>query len=340
MARLSLSLVWALVWVLITPGEAFAWGPATHIAIGEAVLSSLHLLPPAIRTLLERHRIAFLYGSVAADISFAKNFAAAGRHSHHWHIGEEILASADTEELRATGFGYLSHLAADTIAHNLYVPRRLLMTRAAEGVGHAYWEHRMDVELGDQLTARARSIVLRHDHAEADRLFDDVLSRTLFSFRTNRRLFRSMVALQDDRRWHRVFTELRRHSRHDLAPDRRELYLQMAYGAVMDYLTHGSGAPAYGQDPTGDARLKHARLLRREGRSIRLLRDPELGMAWADQHFPLPPASGLILPAPMHLTLTGERATDLHDVGESLHGRKTTPVADPMPPSPQRPKIS
>jgi hypothetical protein len=328
MARLLASVLWALVWALLTPGEAAAWGPATHIAIGEAVLSSLHLLPPALRALLDRHRVAFLYGSVAADISFAKNFAAAGRHSHHWHMGEEILASADSEALRATGFGYLSHLAADTVAHNLYVPRRLLMTRAAEGVGHAYWEHRMDVELGDRLTARARSIVLRHDHREADRLFDDVLSRTLFSFRTNRRLFRSMVALQDDPTWHRVFAELRRRTRHDLAPDRRDFYLNMAYTSVMDFLRHGAGATAYGQDPTGEERLRLARVLRREGRPHRLLRDPEMGMAWADLHFPLPAStSGLVLPRPVPLDLADEDPATLHDVGAEVHQheRRTGP---------------
>jgi hypothetical protein len=325
MGRVVASLVWALLWALVTPGEAAAWGPATHIAIGEAVLSSLHLLPPALRGLLERNRVAFLYGSVAADISFAKNFAAAGRHSHHWHIGEEILASADSEALRATGFGYLSHLAADTVAHNLYVPRRLLMTRAAEGMGHAYWEHRMDVELGDQLTARARSIVLRHDHREADRLFDDVLSRTLFSFRTNRRLFRGMVALQDDRRWHRVFAEFRRRTRHDLAPDRRDFYLQMAYESVIDFLQHGAGGQAYGKDPTGEARLRHARLLRREGRPFQLLRDPEMGMAWADLHFPLPATSSLLLPRPTPLDLPKEDPKHLHDLGEALRlGERST----------------
>jgi hypothetical protein len=64
----------------------------------------------------------FLYGSVAADISLAKKYVPEGRHCHHWHIGEEIFETAETERLRAVGLGYLSHLAADTIAHNFFVP--------------------------------------------------------------------------------------------------------------------------------------------------------------------------------------------------------------------------
>ena len=185
-----LSAVAAALSVLLTPVDAFAWGPATHIAIGEAVLSSLHLLPASVAAILRAHPTAFLYGSVAADISFAKKYAAVGRHCHHWHMGEEIFLGAESEALQAVGLGYLSHLAADTVAHNYYVPRRLLMTRTTHAVGHTYWEYRMDVLLGRRFGAGAREVVLVHDHSAADELFDRVLSRTLFSFRTNRRIFR------------------------------------------------------------------------------------------------------------------------------------------------------
>jgi hypothetical protein len=298
---------WALVWLLLTPLDLLAWGPGTHVAIGEAVLSSAHLLPPAVRGVLERFRVPFLYGSVAADISFAKKYAAAGRHSHHWHIGEEILASADTEELHAVSLGYLSHLAADTVAHNVFVPRRLLMSRGAEGVGHAYWEHRMDVHLGEQFTAGARKIVLYHDHAEADRLFDDVLSRTLFSFRTNRRIFRGMVAFQDDARWQRVFQQILKRSRYDLPDPVRDRYIRLSYEYVMDYLSRPDAALPRAMDPVGDERLRMAKKLRREG--IRQARgeDPELLAEWADEYFPLPGEPRLYLPKAPSLEIPGLR---------------------------------
>jgi hypothetical protein len=88
------------------------------------------------------------------------------------------------------GLGYLSHLAADTIAHNWYVPRQLLLTSSTKGLGHSYWEARMDTHMGDRYMRLARSVVMDHDHTAADILFDQVLSSTLFSFRTNRRIFR------------------------------------------------------------------------------------------------------------------------------------------------------
>jgi len=299
------SLLWAAAWLILTPEDLFAWGPATHIAIGEAVLSSLHLLPPAVRTLLQANRLSFLYGSVAADISFAKKYAEVGRHSHHWHIGREILESADSEPLKAVGMGYLAHLAADTIAHNYFVPRKLLVTSRSHAVGHTYWEHRMDVHLGARYGARARRIVLRYDHSEADRLFDQVLSRTLFSFRTNRRLFRGMIAFQDDLRWKQVFDEVLRRSRFDLPSELRDRYIRLSYDYVMENLSNPEAARAALLDPVGETNLRMAKVLRRDALSRGRAIDPEGLSAIADEFFPLPMGPLLYVPKTRGLKVPG-----------------------------------
>ena len=52
----------ALAWLLLAPEPVFGWGPATHIALGETILSSLYLLPPALQALLARYPLHFLYG--------------------------------------------------------------------------------------------------------------------------------------------------------------------------------------------------------------------------------------------------------------------------------------
>lgn len=285
----AVALVGAVSWLVLSPRELFAWGPATHIAIGEAVLSSLQLLPPAIQAILQTYRTSFLYGSVAADISFAKKYAAVGRHSHHWHMGEEILQAADSDSLHAVALGYLSHLAADTIAHNFYVPRRLVLTRTTHAVGHTYWEYRMDVLVGKRFGAVARDVVLVNDHTQADELFDRVLSRTLFSFRTNRRLFRGMIAFQDYERWQKIFDEILRRSRFDLSDLTRDFYVRLSYEYVMDFLAESGSGRARALDPIGEANLQLAKTVRREayvpsgaGEGADLVRE------LADQFFPLP----------------------------------------------------
>lgn len=141
-------LLFALGWILLDADPLAAWGPATHVALGQAVLGSLYLLTPGIRLLLERFSLHFLYGSIATDIYFAKKYVPEGRHCHNWEIGEEILASADSEPMRAVGYGYLTHLATDTIAHNTFVPRQLLLNSTTQALDHTYWEHRMDMHVG------------------------------------------------------------------------------------------------------------------------------------------------------------------------------------------------
>jgi hypothetical protein len=324
-------LVVAWIGLLVTPGEVWAWGPATHIAIGEAVLSSLHLLPPAIATLLERYRYPFLYGSVAADISFAKKYAAIGRHSHHWHIGEEILQTATSERLRAVGLGYLAHLAADTIAHNYYVPRKLLLSSSAHAVGHTYWEHRMDVQLGKRFGGEARKVVLYHDHAEADALFDRVLSRTLFSFQTNRRIFRGMIAFQDDERWQQVFDEVLRRSRFDLSSELRDQYVRLSYDYVMEYLAQGEGSRAIALDPVGDENLKLSKAVRREALARTRRTDPDELTEFAERYFPLPTGPLIYVPRARGIEVPGL---------DALRSKASEPGAeppDPGPPSPERP---
>ena len=280
----------ALLLLVLTPGEAWAWGPATHVYLGTALLDSLHLVPEGVRALLAAYPRDFLYGSVAADISLAKKYVPEGRHCHHWHIGEEIHAGAQSDRLRAVGLGYLAHLAADTIAHNFYVPRQLLLTSSTKGLGHSYWEHRMDIQLGERYTTVARDVVMKHDHAEADALFDSVLSSTLFSFRTNRRIFRGMIRFQDSDRWHTVFGTILENSRWTLSDAIIRSYVELSFDYVVDYLNRRGESIAAGLDPIGDVNLGLAKKIRREALRTGSLHKPKMLHRMANQHFALPDA--------------------------------------------------
>jgi hypothetical protein len=274
--------------LVLTPERLFAFGPATHIFLGEHLLSSLHLLPAAMADLLRRYPLSFLYGNVAADISFAKKYVPAGRHCHYWHVGEEILAGARNDRLRAAGLGYLCHLAADTVAHNYFVPRQLMMTSSTKALGHSYWEHRMDVELGSRYTGRAREVVMEYDHSEADNLFDSVLSGTIFSFETNRRLFRGMVRFQDNDRWHGVFNRVLERSRWPLPDLDVERYLSLSFDSMVDYLLRRRAAHAAARDPIGEFNLQLSKKVRRLAIRDGNADSPEQLRVMADDFFPLP----------------------------------------------------
>jgi hypothetical protein len=284
--------VWALLLcgaaLLLLPDPAWAWGPATHVYLGQGVLQSLSLLPPAIQSLLTAYPYDFLYGSVAADISLAKKYVPEGRHCHNWHIGEEIFHSAETDRLRAVGLGYLAHLAADTVAHNTFVPRQLLLTSSTKALGHSYWEHRMDIQLGETYTALARHVVMDHDHAAADALFDGVLSSTLFSFQTNRRIFRGMIRFQDNDRWQNIFGTMLQNSRWSLEDRVVEGYVVRSFDYVIDYLRRRGDAVAAALDPIGEANLGLSKKIRRMALREGAWRTPEVLDELADDFFPLP----------------------------------------------------
>jgi zinc dependent phospholipase C len=278
----------ALLLLVLLPDPAWAWGPGTHAYLSWQVLQSLELLPEAVRVLLAAHPFDFIYGSLAADISLAKKYAPEGRHCHHWHVGEEIHATADSDRLRAVGLGYLTHLAADTIAHNFFIPRQLLLTSSSKGLGHSYWEARMDIHMGEQYMRLARRAVTDHDHSQADALFDRVLSATLFSFQTNRRIFRGLIRFQDNERWHTVFGGLVTRSRWELTHQTVDDYLVRSFDYVVDYLNRRSDAIARALDPIGERNLDLSKKVRRMALRDGAWERPELLEEMADEFFPLP----------------------------------------------------
>jgi len=261
-ARLALALVGVGLFLVVAPSPLHAWTPGTHIYLAQNVLASAQLLPATVADLIRAFPYDFLYGNIAADSTIAKNFAPVSRHCHHWHVGQEIHDLAPTDALRAFGLGYLSHLAADTVAHNYFVPRQLALTSSRSGLGHAYWESRFETHLGAGF-ARTAKEVIQLDHTPADAHLDQIISPTIFSVRTNRRLFRGMVHLVETRSWQRAFRMAREHSRWDLADDDVEQHMALSYEFVMEML--GDDRPlARRLDPAGAEPLHAAKLIRRE----------------------------------------------------------------------------
>ncbi|MEO6525610.1 MAG: zinc dependent phospholipase C family protein [Gemmatimonadaceae bacterium] len=277
----------ALLFVALLPHVAYAWTPGTHVYLGEAVLRSLPQLPAAIADVLRAFPYDFLYGSIAADTSIAKKYVPTGRHCHSWTVGLEIHASAPDEPMRAFGLGYLAHLAADAIAHNYFVPKQLAITASTSSVGHSYWESRYETHLGPACARQARDLILL-DHSRADGLLDRILSPTIFSTQTNRRIFRGMVHVADNEGWQRIFGMMTENSRWDLTDEEVGRYLDHAYDSIMDFLIHFDRSASYRLDPSGDDALRRAKRVRREA-----LRGggPELVNAEAERHFGLPRAT-------------------------------------------------
>ncbi|HEY5441072.1 MAG TPA: zinc dependent phospholipase C family protein [Gemmatimonadaceae bacterium] len=253
----------ALMLVAVLPSAAYAWTPGTHVFLGDAVLRSLSLLPGSIADLLRAFPYDFLYGSIAADTSLAKKYVPTGRHCHSWTVGLEIHDAATDEPMRAFGLGYLAHLAADSIAHNHFVPMQLAVTASTSSLGHTYWESRFETHLGPACARQAHDLILL-DHSRADGLLDRILSPTIFSTQTNRRIFRGMVQAADNEGWQRIFGLMTENSRWDLADAEVARYLEHSYDHIIDLLVRFDRSSPLKLDPSGDDALRRAKQVRKE----------------------------------------------------------------------------
>jgi hypothetical protein len=272
---------------LLLPDALHAWTPGTHVVLGERILSSLQFLPTAVADLLRAFPYDFLYGNIAADTTMAKKFAPADRHCHAWHVGAEVRDLADSDALRAFGLGYLSHLAADVVAHNHYVPRQLVVTSSTRSMGHTYWESRAEAVLGDAVPKAARELI-RLDHRAADQHLERILSPTIFSVATNRKLFRGMVRVADSRPWQlgmRVATD---QSRWELSEELIGAHLDQATANIRSVL-RDEASEVLRLDPNGEGAILRSKDVRRRALVGRGRRDREWLSALADGQFGLPP---------------------------------------------------
>jgi len=255
--------------VLVWPHEAHAWGPVTHLVHGSQILSNLSTLTPALQEILRSHRLAYLYGCIAADITVAKKYTRSlYTHCHCWPVGWQIVESARTEREQAFAYGYLSHLAADVQSHNHYVPVRLIVSYQARTLRHIYWEARFDAAQRRDRWRLIRS-VLSHRFEDCDRLVERVVERTLFSFRTNKRIFNSVMALQKLEQWQIMMRRLGDRSRYPLPASEIDHFNTLCHDTIRDLLMRGRQSECQHADPTGQDALARAERLRRQLRALR-----------------------------------------------------------------------
>ncbi len=239
---------------LLLPTEAFAWGGGIHLQLGAQVLANPGIIAPAVAELISAYPFDFLYGCIAPDITVGKKYTHYLLHCHRWGIGRTLLDEARTNRQRACAYGYLCHLAADTVAHNYYVPYKIIRSFATITMKHAYWEMRFEAFVEKDTWELARA-VCRTDQRANDQLLRSVLSTTLFSFGTNKRIFNSIMLLSRLEHLQLIVQALSSRSRYQLAPADRDEYLELARGAVFDVLRYPEHSRYLLVDPTGEKAL-------------------------------------------------------------------------------------
>ncbi|HHL39468.1 MAG TPA: hypothetical protein ENJ37_03075 [Deltaproteobacteria bacterium] len=258
----------AFLTVLLSADEALAWGPATHLELGREVLGNLGLIAAPVRPLLERFPYDFLYGNISADIVVGKNLVEELKHCHNWRIGFRLLKKTHSDSQRAFAYGYLCHLAADTVAHNLFIPEMMIRSFKTRMLRHIYWELRFDA-LADKRVWRLPEKIGRSMNGDNDRLLESLFEDTPFSFKTNKRIFSGMINLHKIERWHRMMGLISKTSKWTIDGADKRRYFDLAMDAVQAVLRDGEHACCTAVDPTGRLSIHSAKTARRRLKAMR-----------------------------------------------------------------------
>ena len=252
---------------------ALAWGPATHIELAGSILERLAVLPAAIAAILGRNGIAYVYGNIAADIVFAKRWSRVKQFCHHWSTGFELLESAEDDRAKAFAYGYLSHLAADTVAHGKFVPRQIAACDSSVNFGHFYWELRADATQSESTWAMLEKIIA-DDHSDHHTIMQRHITDTLLPFEFNRRLFDRMNAVTVRRGFRKTMHMWGRLSRWDLSPEMMAGYRSESLDRIQSILTDGPRSALLREDPNGTSALMQLSVRRREVRRMNRIAMP------------------------------------------------------------------
>ncbi len=251
--------------ILFFPSDACAWGPLAHLNFSAQALQAIGTVQPSFRQMLQDCGNEFLYGSLAADIVVGKNMARYLYHCHNWRVGFNVFKHARAGGEQAFALGFLSHLAADTVAHNYFVPFKTVASYHKRNTQHAYWELRYDQRMDRSLSRVARQVTAR-----VYRNHDEYLERMLYGssvlpFGISKQLFRSLLMAARVGRFDQVSRlALARERNLVLEPDLVIETNQLAVEAIVGMLAEGERSMAARADATGARNIRIAQDLRKQ----------------------------------------------------------------------------
>jgi hypothetical protein len=181
------------------------------------------------------------------------------------------LAEAGDDREAAYAYGFLSHLAADVVAHNYFVPNLIHRASTWKRVGHLYWEGVADHCVSPNYGKLARE-VLDMEELGCDDLLKSAVGKRRKGLKTRRQLFKQSVKFSDFLNGTEPMFLVNRASRYQISQDYVFFMLDLSYRLVKDFLTHPDSSPCLSHDPIGSDNL---RLASRNGFLSKLLNIPQ-----------------------------------------------------------------
>jgi hypothetical protein len=191
----------ALLYVLplaLLPGDAFAWGLQTHLFFAQYALLFAPLADPQLRCAVARFPRLVLAGACLPDLALAGRAIGtpAFRCAHRWSTLRRLAAAPPCDEEHALAIGYATHLLADVVAHNRFVPEHEARIAGIPHITHAICEWAMDMHVATEIDARVADVLTAERHCVVDFVARGFRCRTLLADRATRWLAKADALLR------------------------------------------------------------------------------------------------------------------------------------------------
>jgi hypothetical protein len=284
-------LPFSLVLILLVVLAGMSWGPGHHLEYAERIWRRRREhLPRDVSTLLGEQRRAYFYGNLAADIINVKAYGGHKNHCHRWTIIDQMRARATSASEHAFIAGYLSHLAADTIAHNHFVPYHLTRYARTKGLGHLYWEMNADRWIPEKRWSIVSELKEARELDSMDELINAAVPHKALSMGTNKLIFNHLLLVSERRSWRRGMDNLHPISKVQLHKGFLELFQHAAvervrlalhprgFSALLHVDTNGKNAQMQAMQWRRETIARYPAGTERDSRAEKLARHFLLGM--------------------------------------------------------------
>ncbi|MFA5863728.1 MAG: zinc dependent phospholipase C family protein [Phycisphaerae bacterium] len=240
--------------IFVSAQSAFGWGLVTHVELAESVLTQASILALAIGGLLSRNKRDFILGNLLADVIIGKKLSRRRKRCHDWIAGWRLLENSHDDRTKAFAYGFITHLAADTVAHNDFVPRQIIRSGSTITLGHLYWELMADqmTESADRKTIRR---LLKQPPDFHEQFLEDHLYPEMRWYGLNRGVFTRINRLAHSSKFNLAMKVCHELSLFPLRDKDINHYKLEALGRMVDILTHGKKSHLLKEDPNGSKAL-------------------------------------------------------------------------------------
>jgi hypothetical protein len=242
---------------LIFSDGAWAWGPAVHTVISCNILGSYSQILPGIAAIIQAFPSEYIYGGISADFFLGKGHKKKEGHSHNWETGFRFLGDANSEKEAAHAYGFLSHLAADVVAHNYYVPDLIDRVATSKKIGHFYSEAFADKYV-DPLYLRLAKDVLSMDHLECDRMLRSAVIKNSYGLTAKKHIYAQSVRISDYLYCLPVIFNREGNSPYNAEDEYMAFMIELSFKLVKDLLSNPDSSVCLSHDPIGSDNIRRA----------------------------------------------------------------------------------